>query len=582
MPDPGYTEGVESNPSMAPVAQPMRVLNPLIQKLWQHQTWGFFILVLVTGVIVLAPYTNYHGMIAPGDSGRDFYAFEQTLKGEVPYQDYWWVYGPLMPYYYAMVMSLLGVTMGSVLVGKILLQLVAGLLLYLGLRFVIHPAFAYLASGWFLVFYEDFFFTHNHVAGTLLILGCARCLLGYVKETRMRYLWWGLAFALILAFVKVNFGFVALTALILSTFIIDRVRRQDPADSKKIFYGLAFLGLPVFIIGAYWLITRGLTIYEIRQCLPYLAVDHPYNISLGEALRILVQGTWDGVTSNWVSMAFGLLLSGSVIRTLFLFVLRKLPSSTEKTIGLSLIALSIFYIGNLHEFMSSGVWYRTVWSQPLGMMISFIVIHTAVSDWPRRWHTGMWILIVCFMSWGFYSKAAMVGEVKTADHYLSHPRARVYLTNSDRWIETVEKTTDFLMTNLEEDELFFALPYDPLYYYLTDKDSPTRQIIFFDHINIPEEQERTIISELRSHRVRYVLVSSRQNSSEVGLGVLGQTYCPLIAQYIRENFVPVAQFGDWENPPGWAWNHGTLLLEKRNEDQRAKTDEGPSRRLQPG
>jgi len=40
--------------------------------------------------------------------------------------------------------------------------------------------------------------------------------------------------------------------------------------------------------------------------------------------------------------------------------------------------------------------------------------------------------------------------------------------------------------------------------------------------------------------------------------------CPLIAQYINANFEQVAQFGDWENPPGWGWNHGTAILKRRD------------------
>jgi hypothetical protein len=212
----------------------------------------------------------------------------------------------------------------------------------------------------------------------------------------------------------------------------------------------------------------------------------------------------------------------------------------------------------------SGVWYRTVWSQPLLMMLSFVFLYAAVSALSRRWQAGLWIVLLGLVSLGFYTRTSLIGEVKRADHSLSYPKADVYLSNSSRWIETVEETTDFLSTNLKEDELFFALPYDPLYYYLTDKTSPTRQIIFFDHINIPSEQEEKIISELESKNVGYVLISSRQNSGEFGLGILGQTYCPLIAQYINANFEQVAQFGDWENPPGWAWNHGTAILKRRD------------------
>ena len=52
--------------------------------------------------------------------------------------------------------------------------------------------------------------------------------------------------------------------------------------------------------------------------------------------------------------------------------------------------------------------------------------------------------------------------------------------------------------NLKENELFFSAPYSPIYYYLTEKRSPTRQTIFFDHINIPKKQEKKIVSDLKN------------------------------------------------------------------------------------
>jgi hypothetical protein len=542
----------------------MKGFNALTQKLMQHQTVVFFVLTFITGLIVLSPYTDYQGLIAPGDIGRDFYAFEQTLNGQVPYQDYWWVYGPLMPYYYAIFLKLLGVTASSVLIGKIVLQFGAGLLLYLGLRSLIHPAFAYLAAGWFLVFHEGFFFTYNHAGGIFLIVGCVFCLLRYVSTNNLRYLWWGIAIATTLSFVKLNFGLAALFLLVVSTFITDLAGRRKLTRTKKIFYAVGILVPPLLITAVYWLFLQGLTLYEIRQCLPYLGADHPNNTTLSNAIAILARTTWNRATSDWTSATFFVLVLGSAIRTIYLFLKRKLDPSRERTTGLALIILSIYYGVNLHEFLMSGVWYRTVWSQPLIMMLSFVFLYAAVSPLPRRWQAGLWIVLLGLVSLGFYTRTSLIGEVKRADHSLSYPKADVYLSNSSRWIETVEETTDFLSTNLKEDELFFALPYDPLYYYLTDKTSPTRQIIFFDHINIPSEQEEKIISELESKNVGYVLISSRQNSGEPGLGILGQTYCPLIAQYINANFEQVAQFGDWENPPGWAWNHGTAILKRRD------------------
>jgi len=111
------------------------------------------------------------------------------------------------------------------------------------------------------------------------------------------------------------------------------------------------------------------------------------------------------------------------------------------------------------------------------------------------------------------------------------------------------------------------LPYDPLLYYLLEKRSPTKQLIFFDHIKITEEQEKGILSELEKNKINWIVLSNRINSAETGLGVLGQTYCPLIGKYIEDNFEVVAKFGDWINPPGWAWNYGIKILHRKKSDK---------------
>ena len=116
--------------------------NALVQKLTHHQTTTFLILTFLTSLLLLGPYLNDHGFIAPGDHRRDFYTLEQTMHGKVPYQDYWWVYGPLMPYYYAGFLKVFGVSIVSILAGKVFLRILTGLLLYLGLCTIIHPAFA--------------------------------------------------------------------------------------------------------------------------------------------------------------------------------------------------------------------------------------------------------------------------------------------------------------------------------------------------------------------------------------------------------------------------------------------------------
>ena len=226
----------------------------------------------------------------------------------------------------------------------------------------------------------------------------------------MRYLWWGLASAFMLSFVKINFGLAALGVLILSTVIIDFAKKQRRTNTKTVFYVLAVLEIPLLTLGIYGLTLRGLTLYEIRQCLPYLDADHPYNRSLGNTLRIFTERTWSTLTANWLNISFVLVVVSSTVRTLYLLVAKKLDTQRERMIWLVLIVLSLFYVVNLHEFIKSGVWHRTLWKEPLGVMLSFIVIYTAIFAWSKRWQGFVWIALFGLMGWGFYGRTVVSRE----------------------------------------------------------------------------------------------------------------------------------------------------------------------------
>jgi hypothetical protein len=177
-------------------------------------------------------------------------------------------------------------------------------------------------------------------------------------------------------------------------------------------------------------------------------------------------------------------------------------------------------------------------------------------------------LIVIFLggmtALGIVAHIGIIQSQKVPYRYLSMDRGHIYVGNEPRWTDTVNRVTAYLNGTLKDNEQFFALPYDGLYYYLTGRESPTRQLIFFDHIKIPREQEVSVIQELQAHNTAYVLMSNRMASDEHGLGVFGRTYCPLLAAYIHDKYKPlVRQGGDWTQPPGWANNHGVIIFQRK-------------------
>ncbi len=521
-------------------------------------------LLIVAGLFILWPYHNFQEHLSPGDHGRDLYAGQAALRGEAPYQDFWWVYGPLMPYINGLCYKLLGVHITSLIIQKLFFKLLAAIFLYLGLAVFITPLAAFLAGIWFLLFHPDFFFTYNHIAGIAMVLGVCWALCHFLRNGALRWIYTALFFAFILGLIKINFSLTALIMIAGSILSYDIIYQQKLTAHKKSLYLLTLLGVPLLLLTIYSSCLKGLSIMEIRQCLPYFHEDQPYNITILQALSIFASVTWKNLTAGWVSISFAVLLNISIWRTAYI-ILRHQATKTEiKALLTLLIFLCAFYLINFHEFLKSGVWYRSYWSQPFSIALCFVLIDFATRQSHGLFRKCALSLIAVIALLAGITAAERLSTLKVSPQAFNVDGRTVYLTSQPEWINTVTQTTQFLNAALKPDELFFALPYDGLYYYLTGKPSPTRQLIFFDHIKISPEQEKSIIKELEENKTSYCLVSSRAYARlEYGLGILGQTYCPLIARYINDNFIPVARLGDWTNEPGWAWNHGTLILKRK-------------------
>ncbi len=525
-----------------------------------------FLLVPLAGLFMLFHHASFQPFLSQGDHGRDLYCFVQTLHGAIPYRDYWWVYGPIMPYYYALCMKIFGIAIPSVLVGKGLLTVLSGVFIFFALSRFTPILFAFLGAMWFWMYQPDFFFTYNHIGGIFCLTAIIFTLFSYIKQPKTKYLCFAVFLSFILALVKINFGIASLFVVVVFYRLYDRINGVAMTDGKKKLNKIACFVVPILILFIYFLLLCPLPIYEIRQCMPYLTNDQPYHSTPQQALAALGKSILMTAMDirNPANVVFAIFIVGSFVGCLIRIFATKTISKERRDIIAAFLLLVFFYFANLHEYLFSGVLYRSFWATPFSCMMIFLVIGYAfskVNAQLQRLLFGAFFVIV------FSRYTADIDNVRTKkipEQFLSIEHARITAGNEERWFVTVNQTTDFLKRTVPHDQTFFALPYDPLYYYLTDKTSPTRQLIFFEHINIPKEQEATIIADLERHNVNYVMISNRAIAkTEPGLGVFGTTYCPLLAKYIADHFEPIAQFGDWVNEPGWAWSHGTQVLKRK-------------------
>jgi len=523
----------------------------------------FLFLTILVSALFVWPELNFQDHLAQGDHGRDLYAFDAVTHGKLPYKDFWWVYGPLMPYYYGLFFKVFGVHITSVLLARALLVVACSVLLYLSAACLMSPGLSFLAASWFTQSRLEFFFTYNHIGGIVAELVICWCLLSYIRNESMRKLWIALAAAFVLGMIKINFGLVGLAGIALSVLWIDLSKKYAFSAQKKKFYLIIIALVPLILI-IYWLFLKDLPLYAIRQCQPYFGDDQPYHAPPWLVIPYYLTQHWLTFIHDPLDVVIGIVLHGCTLIGGYLLISKKVEKTYRQDVLLALAVIGIFFTVYFNEFLVSAVWYRSYWSMPFLCLFHFVMIAVAFTVIPK-W---LRIMVIIFLGglalFGIVVHIGSIQSQKTPDRYLSMDRGRIYTGNEPQWTETVNTVTSYLNTTLKKDDLFFALPYDCLYYYLTAKESPTRQLIFFDHIKIPPQQEISVIRELERNKVSVVLMSNRFMSPETGLGIFGKTNCILLGRYIHDNFTPLTrQGGDWTQPPGTANNHGVIILKRR-------------------
>lgn len=544
-------------------------MKTLLDQFTRHQKIFFLLLTILAGICILWPYHNFQYMFAQGDHGRDLYCAKKTMEGAMPYRDYSWPLGPFMPYYYGTFFRVFGVSIQSLLLGQNLLFLGAGILLYLACSVFLSPVLSFICPLWYWTYRAvDFFETYNHTGGIFLIILVLYLLFRYIKKDRPLYIYAGFTSLFLLMLIRLNIGIASLAAFFISACAVDATNRAPHIVKKRLLY--VFLSAIILLVAAlvYWFLLHPLPSYIVNQSLPY---DSSYRTDISvnslTTLFYLLEIMLLKMTRNWGYVLSGIILLLASIRTV-LFLKEysgKIQGSLKVTSILFFSSLFLFITFNLHEFLMSGANYRIDWVRPITLMAIFGVIDFGTRG--LKYKSIRYFVIIAMFFIAFFKisdQHRAIREYKSPRHLLNIGKNNVYLANPPQWIQTVKQTTDFLSRNVPRGEKILAVPFEPLYYFLSGRDSATRQLIFFDHLRIPPEQEKDIIRQLEYKKVNFIILSSRSATSEIGMGTFGKTYGLLLDRYIRDHFNLVATFGDWNHEPGWTANHGVKIFRRKN------------------
>jgi len=471
-----------------------------------------------------------------------------------------------MPYYYSAFYTIFGVSIQSVLIGQNLLILTSGILVYLCSAVFLSPAMALAAAVSYWCFRGvEFFYTYNHIGGIVGILSVLYFLLRYIKNPKFSYVLLGFAMAFFPLFIRLNIGVSTLVAFVASLLITDYARKDPNASKRRVQYIALSLGILLITFIVYWLLLRPLPAYAIHQSLPYSKLqrmDMSNNIfDTSQTLARIISANF---TASWATKIFGMILSLCVIQSVFVLVRGKLPKKYKTDISLVFVSLLIFFVLSLHEYLASGVYYRFSWSVPILIiaLFSFLFIGTR--------NTNSTIIKI------FFPIALLLGPtvqtmnynhvtslLKTPQTLIQIGENKIYAVQQERWIQTVTSTANYIKAHVPVGEKILALPFDPLYYFLSERDNATREFMFFKHRNIAEEQERKTIEDIEKNNVNYIILSNTSHSPEEGLGTFGETYCKILAKHIFDNYEIEKEIGNWDMPPGWSWNHSVRIYKRK-------------------
>jgi len=341
----------------------------------------YIVLVITLGIIVSIPGLNFQPGIAQGDHGLNLYAFGQTQAGKVPYQDYLWYAGPLMPYYYSLFFHVLGASPQAVMIGKCLLVILSGVFCSLALVSCVTPLTALTAVVWYYVFNPQFTHSYNHIGATAMMMPALFFVLQFIKTQNRRLLWGNLACLFVINCIRFNIGLSLGVATAVVVWLKGRSSSSGAGQSNFLFYSGGLGGITLLTAGVYLFFLRGLPPDYIHQCFPYLGMSQAQGpISLIEAVKNYLSISMTvAFTTRYIYSFFVAVVIISIIHAV-LMIMRRGTSNTQLKHSFWVIGiLSLYHVITLHEFLKSGVYYRLYWSVPFLFMAAFVLIDLLLS-----------------------------------------------------------------------------------------------------------------------------------------------------------------------------------------------------------
>ncbi|MBI5366839.1 MAG: hypothetical protein HZA54_07360, partial [Planctomycetes bacterium] len=527
-------------------------------------------------------------LLMRGDHGRDLDCFARVAAGERPYQDFQWLYGPLMLYLYAGAYQLFGASVLTVRWTFLLLTALGAALAGAAARRPYGPvaahavAFAVLLGGAPL-------HTYNHVGILVAVAVGTWAVLDALEPgpLRRRSLA-GIAGAGLLAgLVKWTTGvaWVASASLVVlvARLAAPRAERAGPAAAGPAATGAredwAILAAAVAALGATavvylaWLLPAGHQ--GVRIWLDHLG-ERDRGSVLGDMLawpNFLRQALidrpdlWAPLVDPKATLPFLLLVGGTLGAAWLLH--RAARGAPWNAPARRLLALWFLSLLLSHEFLSFQSVYSLAYMSSVPVLWLAVALLDRLCDRPAlasvrarlRSPGGVaavgaaWMLVASLLL-----ALRLAPDARAGRPCLTLPRGGGVRILSDRQREELEAVARYVNRATEPGEAVAVFPYDLLISFLADRPSPLYPTMLLAGYRLDPASQVAMVDALETRPVRCLVISNNSMLLVRTSGFFGYTHLGNLSAYITNHYAPVAAFGfdAWHVPMG-IWDSQSIV-----------------------
>ena len=485
-------------------------------------------LLLIFLIIILFIHSFGKFFLNDGDHGRDLISFLMTSKGQMPFIDYKWIYGPLMPFYYAVLFKIFSPDVLVASVGWYMLFATAIILFYILASDLFSPLISALITLLFVVYHGFYYHTFNHIGGTLSIIAIMLFFIRYIRLDKKVFIYLTSLCLIILGLIKFNMFLAVFPGCFIALFI----------RSKKQLISFSIITLlPLLVVYSVFIFC--LPSHNLYDIFPY-------------GSKFLMSGTKD-FFSNMISPLY---IAPSIVEynnpliilqykiyyshliyylALFISAIALYTFRKDKDRFIVLLFLTVTSLLTSHEFLM----YQVDYSLKYWMLPVIIISATfALVNMLELYDKAQKILFVTLTYIAIFGYVINILIFSADFTLIDSPRARVSIYPAS-YANYVYSVSDYLLKNTAPEDKVLAIPYNSLFLFLADRQNSSSINEFLYISGLDEAKEQTVINDLITSNTQIILLSNMSSDIKTGTGEFGKTHAQLLSNFIYKNYSPI-------------------------------------------